>query len=63
MFKIVKDFKGSPDGYTVVDYTAGQEVDLPPALAEVAQAEKWAKPLPAVPPAPTSGTDSDIIGN
>ncbi len=84
MFKIVKDFKGSPDGYTVVDYTAGQEVDLPPALADVAQAEKWAKPLPAkaklapapvqapvpesadtdpaVPPAPTSGTDPDIIG-
>lgn len=47
MFKILKDFKGSPDGYTVIEYATGQELDLPPSLAEVALAEKWAKPLPA----------------
>ncbi len=49
MFKILKDFKGSPDGYTVIDYVAGSKVDLVPSLAEVAVKEKWAKELPPEP--------------
>jgi hypothetical protein len=40
---VVKEFKGSPDGYTVVDYKVNQEVDLPPDLLKVARAEKWVK--------------------
>ena len=51
MFKILKDFKGSPDGYTVIDYVAGSKVDLAPSLAEVAVKEKWAKELPPEPKA------------
>ena len=47
MFKVLKDFKGSPDGYTVVEYAAGTEVDLAPDLAQVAVKEKWVKELPA----------------
>lgn len=49
MFKILKDFKGSPDGYTVIDYVAGSKVDLVPSLAEVAVKEKWAKEVPPEP--------------
>lgn len=46
MFKVLKDFKGSPDGMAVIEYKAGEEVDLVPALAEVAVKEKWVKPVP-----------------
>lgn len=49
MYKVLKDFKGSPDGYTVVEYVAGTEVDLAPDLAKVAVKEKWVKELPAKP--------------
>lgn len=49
MFKVLKDFKGSPDGFTVIQYAKDQEVDLAPALAEVALKEKWVKPLPLKP--------------
>ena len=49
MFKVLKDFKGSPDGFTVVEYAAGTEVDLAPELAQVAVKEKWVKELPAKP--------------
>ena len=28
MFKVLKDFKGSPDGYTVHEYVAGQEIEI-----------------------------------
>lgn len=42
---IIKDFKGSPDGHTVIQYEKGQvNVELAESLAEVAIAEKWAKP-------------------
>lgn len=47
MYKVLKDFKGSPNGYDVVDYVKGQEVDLTTSLAETALAEKWVKPIPA----------------
>lgn len=46
MYKVIKDFKGSPDGYTVIQYLEGQEVELSLALADVALKEKWAKKLP-----------------
>lgn len=49
MFKVLKDFKGSPDGFTVIQYAAGAEVDLAPDLAKVALKEKWVKELPAKP--------------
>lgn len=45
MHKILKDFKGSPDGIAVIEYKADQEVELVPDLAKVAEAEKWAKPI------------------
>jgi len=45
MFKILKDFAGSPDGSTVVNYRAGETVDLTPSLAVVAVKEKWAKEI------------------
>jgi len=42
-FEILKDFKGSPDGYTIITYSKGDEVELDAGLAEVALAEKWAR--------------------
>lgn len=41
--KIIKDFAGSPDGRYVVNYKAGETVDLTPSLAAVAVKEGWAK--------------------
>lgn len=56
MFKVLKDFKGSPDGYTVIEYVAGTEVELTPDLAHVAVKEKWVKEVPAKPkPDPEAG--------
>lgn len=47
MYKILKDFKGSPDGCRVIDFTEGQEIpestDFPMSLIEVALAEGWAE--------------------
>jgi len=40
-FKVLRDFKGAPNGCVVVDYKKGDEVDLTDSLAEVALAEKW----------------------
>lgn len=40
-YKILKSFKGSPDGFTVIDYTAGEVVEMVASLAVVALAEKW----------------------
>lgn len=73
MYKVLKSFKGSPDGYTVIDYSEDTEVDLVPDLAAVALKEKWVKKIaekaaPAVPPSPTfdgpgAPIDPDITGN
>lgn len=41
MFKVLKDWKGSPDGFTVIKYKTGQIVDLHPTLVDVALGEKW----------------------
>lgn len=43
--KVLKDFKGSPDGRYAVQYYAGEEVELSDSLAEVALAEGWAKQI------------------
>lgn len=42
-YNILKDFAGSPDGCTVVQYVAGSTAELSASLAEVALAEGWAK--------------------
>lgn len=47
--RILKDFKGSPDGRYAVQYRAGEEGDLTASLAEVALAEGWAKPVEEAP--------------
>lgn len=48
-YRILKDFKGSPDGRYAVQYHAGEEVELTDSLAEVALAEGWAKPVEEAP--------------
>lgn len=42
-YKVLKDFKGSPDGRFSVQYKKGETVELTTSLAEVAVAEKWVK--------------------
>ncbi len=46
MYKIIKDFPGSPDGCKVIDYKAGDTYtigsDFSADLAAVAVREKWA---------------------
>lgn len=50
MFKVLKDFNGSPNGYDVIAYKKDEEVELVPSLAEVAVKEKWVKEIPAPKP-------------
>lgn len=45
MYKVLKTFKGSPDGFTVNEFIKDEEVDLEPSLAEVALSEKWVKKI------------------
>lgn len=51
-YRILKDFKGSPDGRYAVQYRAGEDAELTDSLAEVALAEGWAAPIKEAPPAP-----------
>ena len=56
-YKVLKDFKGSPDGRFAVDYAKGEVVPLTKSLAAVALEEKWVrkatkKDLGAVEPEP-----------
>lgn len=46
-YKIIKDFAGSPNGSHVINYRAGETVDLTPSLAAVAVKEGWAKEVKA----------------
>lgn len=41
MYKVIKDFRGSPDGHSVVDYRKDDVVEMADSLAEVAIAQKW----------------------
>lgn len=45
-YKVIKSFKGSPDGRFAVDYTEGQTVPLTDSLAQVALAEGWVEAVP-----------------
>lgn len=51
MYKVLADWKGSADGFTVVDYATGQTVELTARLAEVALAEGWVEKVSAAAPA------------
>lgn len=44
-YRILKTFRGSPNGLSCVEYKGGTECELNPALAQVAIAEKWAEPI------------------
>lgn len=46
-YEVLQNFNGSPDGYTVIAFAKGDEVELTESLAEVALAEKWVKPSKA----------------
>lgn len=49
-YEVMQDFKGSPDGHTVIQFTKGGEIDhadLGDDLAGVALSEKWVKPSKA----------------
>lgn len=46
-FNVLKDFKGSPDGHTVIEYKKGETAELEGDLAKVALEEKWVKPSKA----------------
>ena len=45
MYKVIKDFSGSPDGCRVIEYETGQILnvgtDFSADLVEVALAEQW----------------------
>lgn len=42
-YEIIHGFKGSPDGFTVIEYIKGEIVELVEDLAKVALKEKWVK--------------------
>src|SRR5574340_380925 len=49
-YEVMQDFKGSPDGHTVIQFTKGSEIDhaeLGDDLASVALSQKWVKPSKA----------------
>jgi len=46
--KILKDFKGSPDGSTVLDFKAGEESDLNDYLYSAID-KSWVQPLDGQP--------------
>jgi hypothetical protein len=46
-FNVLKNFKGSPDGHTVIEYKKGETAELEGDLAKVALEEKWVKPSKA----------------
>lgn len=50
-YRVLQDFKGSPDGMQVITYRTGQTVALPESLATVALAEQWISPVTAEPAA------------
>jgi hypothetical protein len=42
-YEILKSFRGSPNGSTVIDYICGEIVDLTESLAEVTIEEGWVR--------------------
>lgn len=49
MYKVLKSFKGSPDGRFAVDYEKDAIVSLTDSLAEVALAEGWVERVESSP--------------
>ena len=51
-YKVVKKFRGSPDGCRVIDFKEGdivsENTDFPPELKEVALVEGWVKVVSTV---------------
>lgn len=43
MYKVIKPFKGSPDGFTVIEYAEGEIADIEGSLAQVVLDEGWAE--------------------
>jgi hypothetical protein len=46
-YKVTEDFKGSPNGHTVIQFKKGEEFTHEGDLLKVALEEKWVKPLKA----------------
>ena len=44
-YKILKDFKGSPNGSLVVQYTKGETVELTDSLSAAVVPEGWAEEI------------------
>lgn len=42
-YEVIHGFKGSPDGFTVIEYAKGEIVELVEDLAKVALKEKWVR--------------------
>lgn len=55
--EILQDFKGSPDGFNVIEYTKGDKLDMVKDLADVAVKEKWARPQKALSAAEKKAAD------
>lgn len=55
-YKVLKRFRGSPNGYEVNTYEKGkiltEDKDFPMSLIEVAMAEGWVKPTRSKPEKP-----------
>jgi len=42
MYRVVKEWKGSPDGYTVIHYTPSEKlIEIPPSLVAAALENGW----------------------
>ncbi len=48
--KVLKDFKGSPNGFTVIEFKVGDDFEHEGDLLEVALNEKWVEPIKAKEP-------------
>ena len=44
-FHVIKSFKGSPNGWDIVEYEAGNEYELTESLAAAALSEGWAEEI------------------
>lgn len=61
MYKVIKDFKGSNDGFTILQFTSDELVDeekLGADLLKVALAEKWVLAVKGKKPAATQDSES-----
>lgn len=40
-YEVLKDFRGAPEGHTVIEYRKGEIVEITGSLAEIALKKKW----------------------